>query len=38
MTAQYYVKHVLPQAYAVAKSIKSEDLTCLKILDESFAS
>lgn len=38
MTAQYYVKHVLPQASAIAKSIKSEDLTCLKILDESFSS
>jgi len=37
MTARYYVKHVLPQASAIARSIKSEDLTCLEMLDESFA-
>jgi hypothetical protein len=37
-SARYYAKHVLPQAKSLAESIKSEDLTCLKISDESFAS
>ncbi len=35
--AQYYTKHVLPQAKSLAQAIKSEDLTFMKIADESFA-
>ncbi|HDP79240.1 MAG TPA: hypothetical protein ENN21_00190, partial [Spirochaetes bacterium] len=36
-SVRYYVKHVLPQAKALAVSIKTEDLSCLDIAEESFA-
>ncbi len=36
-SARYYIKNVLPQAQAFAKSIKSQDLSVMKILEESFA-
>lgn len=35
-SARYYVKHVLPEVEAAAKSIRSEDLSMMDIADESF--
>jgi alkylation response protein AidB-like acyl-CoA dehydrogenase len=37
MSARYYLKHVLPQAEAIAKAIKTEDLTSVEISPECFA-
>ena len=37
-TARYFIKHVLPEADAAAKAIKSEDLSMMEIADEAFAS
>ena len=37
-TARYFIKHVLPEVDAVAKAIKSEDLSMMEIPDEAFAS
>ncbi|MDI6727198.1 MAG: acyl-CoA dehydrogenase, partial [Smithellaceae bacterium] len=36
-SARYYMKHVLPEVEAAAKSIKGADLSMLDIADESFA-
>jgi alkylation response protein AidB-like acyl-CoA dehydrogenase len=37
MSARFYARHILPQAKAVAESIKTEDMSFLSIADESFA-
>ncbi len=37
LSARYLIKNVLPEAEAAAKAIKSEDLSILEIVDESFA-
>lgn len=37
LSARYYIKHVLPQAEAIAKSIKTEDITPVEITPECFA-
>jgi len=37
LSARYYLKHVLPQAEAMAKAIKSEDLSPVEIGPECFA-
>jgi len=37
LSARYYLKHVLPQAEAMAKAIKSEDLSPVEISPECFA-
>ncbi len=37
-TARYFIKHVLPEADAAAKAIKSEDVSMMEIADEAFAS
>ena len=36
-TAQYFIKHVLPEVDAAATAIKSEDLSMINIPEESFA-
>ncbi len=36
--ARYYIKNVLPQAFAYSKAIRNEDMSILDILEESFAS
>ncbi len=38
LSARYFIKNVLPEADVAAKAIKSEDLSILEIIDESFAS
>ncbi|MBW2596982.1 MAG: acyl-CoA dehydrogenase [Deltaproteobacteria bacterium] len=38
VSARYFIKNVLPEADAAAKAIKSEDLSIVEIIDESFAS
>jgi hypothetical protein len=38
LSARYFIKNVLPEADAAAKAIKSEDLSVIEIVDESFAS
>jgi len=38
LSARYLIKNVLPAAEAAAKAIKSEDLSIMEIVDESFAS
>ena len=38
LSARYFIKNVLPEAEAAAKAIKSEDLSIVEIVDESFAS
>ncbi len=35
---RYFIKNVLPEAEAAAKAIKSENLSIMEIVDESFAS
>jgi hypothetical protein len=37
-SARYFIKHVLPEADAAAKAIKSGDLSMMEIADEAFAS
>jgi len=37
LSARYYLKHVLPQAEAIAKAIRTEDLTPVEISPECFA-
>jgi alkylation response protein AidB-like acyl-CoA dehydrogenase len=37
IAAEYYISHMLPEAHARAKAIKSENLGFISILDESFA-
>jgi len=37
LSARYLIKNVLPEAEAAAKAIKSEDLSIMEIVDESFA-
>ncbi len=37
LSARYYIKNVLPEAFAISKAIKNEDLSALEILEESFA-
>jgi hypothetical protein len=37
-SARYFIKHVLPEADAAAKAIKSEDISMMEIPDEAFAS
>ncbi len=36
--AKYYINNVLPEVYAIAKAIKTEDLSIMEIATESFAS
>jgi hypothetical protein len=36
MTARYYINNVLPEAIAVARTIKREDLSVVNMLEESF--
>ena len=38
LSARYLIKNVLPEAKATAETIKSEDLSMMEIVDESFAS
>ena len=38
LSARYYIKNVLPEAFAISKAIKNEDLSALEILEESFRS
>jgi alkylation response protein AidB-like acyl-CoA dehydrogenase len=37
-SARYFIKHVLPEVYAAATAIRSEDLSMVEMADESFAS
>jgi len=37
-SARFFIKHVLPEADAAAKAIKSGDLSMMDIPDEAFAS
>jgi hypothetical protein len=38
LSARYLINNLLPEAEAAAKAIKSEDLSMVEIVDESFAS
>ncbi len=37
-SARYFIKHVLPEVHAASTAIRSEDLSMIDIVDESFAS
>ncbi|MCX5851668.1 MAG: acyl-CoA dehydrogenase C-terminal domain-containing protein, partial [Deltaproteobacteria bacterium] len=37
LSARYFIKNLLPEIEAMAKAIKSEDLSIINIAEESFA-